>query len=487
MDPSLLVDNKVAPYAIKYSSLQPLSFNSKPVPVIFATSNQSTYTQSNNLVKIPVSSATAFLDGTTSFLKFKYTNMDATRTQRFCHSAHSIIQNLRVLTRGSEPLENIQEYDKLHSLVSDLLLSPENRLVRTQEGYGTNATPIIDAPVVAVAVPTKAEFDTQIANLYAGLTNHGKASLKCVNELELAPNGNPGDSTTICIPIELSATVGSAQEKLLPLWMMGEIVIELQLNKDCVFNVAGADADITAPTFQVSEVEFHGQLVEFESSVNQALVAMASGAAGGPALGIHLHGCTWTNSMVQLAAGQGTITCNERLRSLKSLFVSFIHNGLPYNRRKTARNNNAISNIQYKFGSQYLPSYPISGVSTDPNQNGEHVVELLKACSEYGNSMHTGLINTESFSFNEPTPAAVAAGGVGSVYNPNACSRSAFGIDCEPFGKEKIECGLNTTINTPLNVQWSSSIRVIQNAYLFLHHDVVWNILPNGMVTRSVM
>lgn len=499
MDPSLLVDNKVAPYAIKYSSMTPLAFNSKPVPVVFATSNQSTYSQSNNLVKIPVSSATAFLEGTASFIKLKFTNKSLNKV-RFNHSAHSLIEHLRVLTRGSEPLEHIAHYDKIHSLLADVNLSAENRLVRLQEGYSTNATPIVAAAAATVGNAfNEATLNEELAKLRAGLVSHDKASLKCVNELEV--DVGAGSSVTLCIPLDLSATVGGAAKKLLPLWMMGEVTIELQLNKDCVFNtehtVAGATAAAkyaaianTAPTFEVSEVEFHAQLVEFESSVNQALVAMASGAGGGPALGLHLHGCTWSNQMVALAANQNTITCNERLRSLKSLFVSFIQNGMKYNRRKTARNNNAITSIQYKFGSQYLPTYPIRGNSAEQKDNGEYVVELLKAVSEYGNSMSTGLVNTESFAYSEPSPSAIAAaiaGGGADSYNPNACSRAAFGIDCDAFGKENVESGLNTTINTPINVQWQGGAGIPQDAYLFLYHDIVWNVMPNGVVSKSVM
>ena len=467
MDPSYLQDNRVAPYAIKYSALKPLSFKARHVPVVFATSNQSTYSQANNLIKIPVNSSTAFLDGPNSFIKLKFKNNQAVFTQKFNNSAHSLIEHLRVLTRGSEPLENIQNYDKVHSVMSDLLLSPENRYVRQEQGYGNHTIP---------ALPDGSNAAAVLAAVQAAAANQ-----QCLNELTVAPNGE----VTLCIPLELSCTVGGAQQKLLPLWMMGEVLVEIQLNKDCVFNLsggadAGGDGGLgarrnTQLVFQVSEVEFHASLIEFDSSVNMALTSMAAGDSSNPGLGLNLSGCTWTNSMISLAVGQNTLTNNERLRSLKSLFMSFIPNGLTYADRKAGRHNNAITQIQYKFGSQYLPSYPIRGDSASSSDNGEYVVELLKAASEYGNSMHTGLINCDSFA---------------NVGNANTdCGRAVFGIDCDAFGREHVESGLSTVENTPITVQWSrpGAGAIAQDVYLFLYHDVIFNVLPNGLVTRSVM
>ena len=489
MDPSLLVDNRVCPYALKYSAMVPLAFNSKSVPVVFATSNQSTYNQNNLLINTTISSGTGFLDGTESFYKFDYRNTSAF-TQRFNHSAHSLIETLRVLS-NSQALEDIRHYDKLHSLLADMNLSPENRVARLQEGYGCNATPIIDASTNvldvsgAVGCASTAGVNAELLKLRVGLENHSRASLKCVDELTVAP----GDTVTICLPLELSNLVGTQQRKLLPLWLMNNLVIEIGLNKNAVFNVSGANAATTAPTFEISNVQFHGSLIEFESSVNQALVAMASGAAGGPALGIHLHGCTWTNNMSQMAINQNTITYNEQFRSVKSLFVSFIYNGMGHHRRQTERNNNRVTSIQYKFGSQYLPSYPISGDSWEKEKNAEYVVELMKACGEYSNSMHTGLINTESFEYNNPSPTAEAGSaalGIAAVpYKPNECGRSSFGINTESFSKENCESGLNAIINTPIGIKWQGGSAVAQDAYLFVYHDVVYNVMPNGVITKS--
>jgi hypothetical protein len=169
-----------------------------------------------------------------------------------------------------------------------------------------------------------------------------------------------------------------------------------------------------------------------------------------------------------------TLTNNERLRSLKSLFMSFIPSGLTYADRKAGRHNNEITSIQYKFGSQYLPTYPIRGNAADAKQNGEFVVELLKAAAEYGSNSHTGLINCTSFANNGNDDLD--------------CGRAVYGIDCDAFGREHVESGLSTVENTPITVKWDRPAGGIgQDVYLFLYHDVIFNVLPNGVVTRNVM
>ena len=71
-------------------------------------------------------------------------------------------------------------------------------------------------------------------------------------------------------------------------------------------------------------------------------MALTSMAVDG-GMGLNLSGCTWTNSMVSLAGAMNTLTNNERVRSLKSLFLAFVENGLSFGDRKTARHNNGVT------------------------------------------------------------------------------------------------------------------------------------------------
>jgi len=107
MDPNLFIDSRVAPASIKYSQMVPLSFKAKQKSVLYTTSNQSTYTQQNNLIRIPMASSVAFQDGPNTFLKFLYTN-NSGAPQRFSNSAHSLIKHMRVISSQGVDLENIR-------------------------------------------------------------------------------------------------------------------------------------------------------------------------------------------------------------------------------------------------------------------------------------------------------------------------------------------------------------------------------------------
>jgi hypothetical protein len=110
----------------------PLSFKAKNRKVKFFTSNQSSYTQSNNIIRIPISSATGFLDAPNSFIKLVYQNLQGAggKTHTFCNSASSLFKRIRVISSKGGELEDIVNYNITHSVVSDLMLSFENRASR---------------------------------------------------------------------------------------------------------------------------------------------------------------------------------------------------------------------------------------------------------------------------------------------------------------------------------------------------------------------
>ena len=468
MDPQLFQSDRVLPSHIRYSNLTPIAMKARQRPVIFTTSNQSTYTQQNSLMRIPLSSSVAFEDGTNTFLKFEYTN-DTAAPQRFSNSAHSLIRHFRVIASQGIDLENIRDYWQVHAGMADLLLSPENRYVRQEQGYGSQKIPAAGAFTAYTALgATTAELTAEAGKLRAVLSA-ALANQQCVNELDVPA----GATVTICLPLELSASLGSAQKKLLPLFLMGELTIEIELNPYAVFNTgaAGAVAAGAAPiTFKVQNVELHTSLIEFDGSVNMALTQMVASS------GLYLHGCTWTTQFQSLAASHNTITCNEKLRSLKSLYFGFVPNGLDNAARRTCRHNNWIKDYQIKIGSEMLPSYSVRGFSNEPTKNGEFVVELLKSASEYSNSMHTGLINCDSFANNDNTISSVG--------------RSLYGCNTDAFDKQDLESGISTIENSPITVKFDQSIPVgsvaiVQDGYVMMYHDIIWSLSPSGQLAVS--
>jgi hypothetical protein len=106
--------------------MQPLAFNAKSQKRIFYPTNNSTYTQDNNVIKIAISSGTAFIDAQNSYLKFTVTNQTDARIISFNESAHSLLQRVRIISDSTgQQLEDILYYHQIHSGLSDLMLSPE--------------------------------------------------------------------------------------------------------------------------------------------------------------------------------------------------------------------------------------------------------------------------------------------------------------------------------------------------------------------------
>ena len=468
-DASLIADRQ-APSVIRYSNLVPLSFKAKNKPTLFTTSNNSIYSM-NSVIRIVFSSASCFDDGTNKFIKLDFKNTSA-HSVRFANSAHSLFRHFRVLSSFGPDMENIRDYYQIHAAMSDLLLSPENRLVKKEQGYGHNTipTPVAQADAAGAAY-TIPEVLAEVNKLRSVITDGYEVTLngiqingsQCSNELTVGP----GEKVTLCIPLDLSASIGMAAKKLVPLFLMGTLTLEIELNPLAVFNcdpfvapnvannVAGYNPALVAPTFEVSNVIMHSALVEFEGSVNMALSQMVANA------GLFLHGCTWTCVQQILAPNQNNIICSEKLRSLKSLYIAFVPTSLNHSQRKTSRDNNNINSFQGRIGSEYLTNYAIAGDSTKSKENGEYIVELLKSASEYGNSMHTGLINSASFANN--------------VSNVTTVGRALYGCECDVFGKENCESGISTVANTPISIDIKGNV-VEQEVYIMMYHDILWTI-----------
>ena len=467
-----------APHQIKYSQLTPLAFNAKSSKRVFYTSNQSTYSQSNNVIRIPISSGTSFLDGPNSFLKFDYI-VKENATHQFSNSAHSLIYRLRVISDSSGmDLENILYYGHTHCMISDLTLSPPERASRLEQGYGTNGfIPQAAANVVADTTAKVANMVNQVANCRTTKTQ--SPYLGC-DELAMAQN----IAQSVCLPLDLSCILGPAQKKFLPLFLSGGLTLEITLDP------YGVNSSLnSAPIFDIANVQFHAQMIDFDASVNVALTAMVDTA------GLYMHGVTWTNVLTQIAGDVRNWIVSERLKSVKSIFFSFNDprgQTVPYF-RPTNRVTNKLTSFQMKIGSEYYPNQRVMGAANLPTGNGEFIVEAYKAISEYGNVYHSSLCNIFNFA-QDVSPAVIVAGipadfgGISDEqFYRNAVGRSIYGLDVDAFGRSDTESGISTIMNNPISINFeqSGAYGSVLNVFTYLLHDAVFVIEKNGKFTVS--
>ena len=140
-----------------------------------------------------------------------------------------MIDRLRIVSSSGQELEYILQYNHLHAAMSDLLLSPEKRLTRLQEGYSQTAP----ADTAVASTVAMASADNVAANIIAGV-NASLAGLRAANPIDLATLGcyemtvAKDGIVEVYIPLELSQLVGD-NKKLLPLFLTGELTLEITL------------------------------------------------------------------------------------------------------------------------------------------------------------------------------------------------------------------------------------------------------------------
>ena len=440
------LDAQQAPYHIKYSQLQPLGLSAYASKVAFYPQNAGTFNNTNNnVIRIPISSQTSFLDGALSYLKVKVVaTPGAGRTARLDNSAHSLFKSIRIISKSGSDLEYLREYAQLHAMLSDIQLSTDERLTRSAfEGYGYNG--VLRGPVLAGAGIVAG----QLAIPAITGTSLG------TDEVVMANNG----TATFCLPL-LSSILGSAAQKYWPLFLSGDLMLELVLNPNATFS----DDPAGLRTFNITECVYHGHLVRFDGVINETLKAMMKQT------GLFISGHSWSSHYNALAGGVSNILVTEKLKSIKSIFFHF--NGTPADstERSLARNNASLTSFKLKIGSEYYPNQSVSGDATSATNNAEFIAELYKAIGEWNNNAHTSIINAINFASNDDTVAS--------------CGRAVYGLDVDAFGRAALESGVNSVLN-PITVEFTPSLVAPLNSYVHLLFDQIYIIRDDGVVTVS--
>ena len=88
------INARQLPKMMKYSELTPLGVASSAKKIKFFPAGSGSFSPANNIIRIPISSGSCFLDGTMTMLKFTYHNTDPNPTNFSCidGSASSFIQ-----------------------------------------------------------------------------------------------------------------------------------------------------------------------------------------------------------------------------------------------------------------------------------------------------------------------------------------------------------------------------------------------------------
>ena len=366
------------------------------------------------------------MDPHLTYLKFAFNNTSGAQAYQLDGSAHSFIKRLRVTSKsGGFDLENINEYGNLYNMLADIQLGTAYRMGAgaIAEGFGVDNDS-----------KDPCHVESAIAN---GSTQH------------------------YCIPI-MSSIIGQMNNKYLPLFLTGDIQLEIELHARPFINTTGPNAS----PWTVNGVELHTQYIEFSSEVNNTLRAIASTS------GLYIHATTWKYFPAVCTGTQNNnFLINERLRSVKSLLFGFRSNIANNGNilRNFGRGTNLLKDYQLKVGQTLYPTQAIR--ASDVGDYSEFITETMKSVGCYANSHNAGVITPTNYITN--TLAVI-----GAVLTPG---RAVFGLDLDAFTKQNIESGVNTILDNPLTLMTThTGPEVALNCDIYLLHDIILVLQSNG-------
>ena len=519
--------NRVAPRQVNYDNILPLAIESRSNRREFLPVNGQSFSNTTGatIARIDVN-ADSMLDATHSYLECVLNNTSATANNTlllnpFCPSW---IQRLRIES-GGVVIEDINEYARLYAMLvlnqcpqdyirnnlsnQGLYFEPMSGVL-TPSGAGEveNRVPTIQAnslggndaagaavqsalcgPVAvseliympcAQTILKGLSTSTYPANNAVNRPNaNGRASY-VLNAGVLDAAGSANSTLTQCFPL-VSGFLN--MDKYIPLVMMNAgFTLELTLanaNRIGVGVVQQAGADIGAddnPTWSVTGLKYVAHLIDLDRSFYDSLRSVMESSGGV----LQLAGQTYRHFVGDLAAAAGvqTITIPARVKSVKSIFGTFIDSaqvGVVNTYDTSVFQNANISTYRFEIGSVRYPQTDVNTLTT------ENDVELQKAFGKLGDYSHQQAYSRKH------VENVQSARGPEHLFN---CMLSAFfiGYDFEAFQRVALEAGINTADRSlPINFicdkgATTNSIR----ADFFVLTDAIYYINLDGTISVSV-
>ena len=384
-------------------------------------------------------SANTLLDQSQSYLTFLLKG--GASTTALDYSAASIIHRIEVY-HGSNLLESIDNYNVLHTLMTDLTVDNTTRsgVLSAMMGIDESPAPAIN-PASSPATATELE-----AYLNANVVG-SKAK-----RIGIKP-GTAG--TQIALPIALSGILSPASQKYLPLYMMQSDSLRLQITLEDP-SKAMVDSSAGTVSYTLEDVSYVCQFIELSSDVCGAIMQEAHAVGGGVT---RISSESFRGFETNLAGSQSgfSIQVPARFSSLNSLYSTFRlapkggSNDIEVRQPSiSGRYQPAGLSYQYRIGSTLLPSQPVK----TPESSLMEVLKTFNAVTAA--NFQTSITKTN---WNATAASTTDAGVTASDYKGTfavALETSLFANanDIVDSGKQSISEVVNFegTMTTPVNV-----------------------------------
>jgi len=521
---------RVHPPQVNYDNVLPLAVESRSNRREFHPVNGQSFSNSNGatIVRIDVN-ADSMLDASHSYLECDITNDNANTTFMGMNPfSPAFIQRLRIES-GGVVLEDINEYSRLYAMLS-LNQCPQSYIQNNQANQGlykpitagnlmTGSAPDGDVEgilggashVIAgttssdacSVVGTQSNLDTELyypmtaQSVLTGLNStsvNGALPTGIANENQPTASGlagahsrhkvRGGESTKLCFPL-VSGWLN--MDKYIPLIMMNAgFTIELTLcdaNRigTCYTEAADDDTgsgDALDCAWTLSGVKYVSHLIDLDREFYDKLRLVMDDAGGT----LQLAGQTYRHFTGNIPAGAGphTVTLPARVKSVKSIFGTFIDSLQVGDNDKydtSVFQSAKLSKYRFEIGSVRYPQ-------TDVDANSrENEVELQKAWGKLGDYTHQ-----QAYSQKHTLNSQSARTGRNLV--ESTLSAYFIGYDFEAFQRVALESGINTADRSlPINFICEKSGTGTTNptrADFYVLTDAIFYINMDGTASVSV-
>lgn len=521
---------RVAPPSLNYDNILPLAIESRSNRRSFVPTNGATFSNTTGatVVRIDVN-ADSMLDCAHSYLM-----CEIQADQRGNADEHmflnpwcpSWIQRLRIES-GGVVVEDINEYSRLYALMV-LNQCPKDYIFNNLTAQGLYCNPPTSVltggagQTLAVDDPTSHALYGQIDS---GATGAGTLAIgfdgagfqlhyPMVSQLHLtsgrangaviagaAAGGNslgnqPTAGGVINNSFNAGIIAGSTKkqafplmsgflnmDKYLPLIMMNAgFTLEIHLCDELRIGMTQRSAGaanagaLVDPLWSVKNIEYVAHLIDLDRSFYDRL-RMVMESSGGV---LQLAGQTYRHFAAQTPANVGphTVSIPARVKSVKSIFATFIDNAhrnvnTSYDTSVFQRMN--VSSFRFEIGSV---RYPQKDVVT----GSESIVELQKAFGKLGDYQHQHAYDLNEYIGNNGSERSC------NTINEQKVSAFCIGYDFEAFQRVALEAGINTADRSlPINLIYSKDAAgVVTHVDVFVLCDAIYYINLDGTVSVSV-
>tara|TARA_R100000664_G_scaffold24452_2_gene34240 strand:- start:93 stop:1649 length:1557 start_codon:yes stop_codon:yes gene_type:complete len=517
--------NRVAPRQVNYDNILPLAIESRSNRREFLPVNGQEFSNATGatICRIDVN-ADSMLDASHSYFECRIENRSGTANNTlllnpFCPSW---VQRLRIES-GGVVIEDINEYARLYAMLvlnqcpqdyirnnlsnQGLYFEPQSPVLIPAAGgnvvdfapslganiVGANAAEIALAGPVAVSeliyMPTAQAIlkglntSTGVgpANNAVNQPNANGRNTYVVNQGVLNAQGGGNETQVQAFPL-VSGFLN--MDKYIPLVMMNAgFTLELTLSDAnrigcCALQAAGGNQDVgnDVINWRVVNCKYVAHLIDLDRSFYDTLRSVMESSGGV----LQLAGQTYRHFVgtMPAAAGTNTITLPARVKSVKSIFGTFIQEdqmggAAVYDTSVFQRA--GLSRYRFEIGSV---RYPQTDVVANSQEND---VELQKAFGKLGDYSHQ-----QAYS-NKHTRNDVTARAPTTMAS-SLLSAYFIGYDFEAFQRVALEAGINTADRSlPINfIATKAATAQPVRADFYVLTDAIYYINLDGTVSVSV-